>query len=469
MKEKLATLIIPVLMFVFMISIFQAGIASANPAVMSVPDEYSTIQEAINAANPNDIVLVGLGVYNENINIDKSLTVKSVEGAGATVINAQEAPMAVLINGTGTIATFDGFTVENYLTVGILAGAFSPTWGEDPNEVHILNNIVKEPVGDAHNNCIQVGDGTTGTIIGNDVSGAFLEDPDWSGSGILVAGSSNVLVSNNYVHNCEGGIQIAGYEDYRDAPAVNNIVESNLVEGNETGICVQMKSTGTIVRYNDVLNNDEGIAVMAIDYSWEQSTPSGTEIHYNNIIGNASVVSSIWGSETGEVPTENVDATFNWWGTTNNADIFAGISGAVNFSLWLDAPYPEGMTTEEKLAQKEIEMAQQQQIIDSLTNSLAIAEAEYLAQTKNVYRSLTNAQIRNAELEEELNYWMSLSIARPAPAGGIGEDEGQIMFTCAFAVIGVEVMLIVKKFTGGRSNKKLRESQVKKLKQLKKL
>ncbi len=187
---------------------------------------FAIIQDGIGAVAEAGTVSVAVGTYNENITIDKSLIVEganhgvnatAVERGPESIINAQEAEFAVLINGAETVATFDGFTVENYDTVGILGGAFSTalegvTLGEDPLEVHILNNIVKPPtIEPPHNNNIQVGDGTTGTIIGNEVSGAFLESGDWSGSGIIVAGSSNVVVSNNHADDCEGGIQILGY------------------------------------------------------------------------------------------------------------------------------------------------------------------------------------------------------------------------------------------------------------------
>jgi nitrous oxidase accessory protein NosD/outer membrane lipoprotein-sorting protein len=262
---------------------------------------YHTIQVAINEANPGDNIEVVAGTYNERINIDKSLTIKSIDGAEATILNAQGLEFGVLINGTETIATFDGFTVENYLGVGVLAGALGLE--DDPVKVYILNNIVKGPIGQENNNCIQVGDGTTGTIIGNEVFGASLESSGWSGSGILVVDSSNVLVSENYVHDCEGGIQIQGWQD---VSAENNIIEYNLVEDNESGIVPQMNSIGTIIRYNDILNNnDEGIAVM----SWISLTPSGTEIHYNNIDGNVNygVRSGSWDDS----PVEAVDAINN--------------------------------------------------------------------------------------------------------------------------------------------------------------
>jgi parallel beta-helix repeat protein len=345
---------------------FDRAVTVDHPGASLLHTIWSSIQDAIDAAVAGDTVNVAAGTYSEwqdvsdfgagkstGIMIDKSLI---LEGANAgipatgargpeSIINAQEADMGVLINGEGTIATFDGFTVENYDTAGILAGAIG-YWGEDPEEVHILNNIVKEPTIEApHNNNIQVYDGTTGTIIGNEVSGALLEDPNWSGSGILVGETSDVVISDNYVHDCEGGIQTKGYAVHRDSPAEDIIIENNLVENCETGISPQGNSIGTIIRYNDVLNNDIGIGSLALDYSYEQSTPSGTQVHYNNIVGNVNygVKSSVWFYEgTGSVTAEEVDALYNWWGneTGPSHDLNLGgqgdaVSDNVDFSPWL--------------------------------------------------------------------------------------------------------------------------------------
>lgn len=306
-----------------------------------------SIQDAIDAASNGDTITVAPGTYYENIIIDKSLAVRSTDGAFVTIIDADLADFGVLIIEAGTVATFDGFTVKNYERAGILAGAFSLE--NDPTEVHILNNIVTAPgaLVDQNNNCIQVGDGTTGTIIGNEVNGANLVHPDWSGSGILVAGSSNVLVSNNYAYDCDLGIAVVGYAVNRVAPSENNLVENNLVENNVCGISIQMNSIGTIIEYNDVFDNEVGIE-SAGNISWEPTIPSDTEIHYNNIVGNAVGVASIDWNEGSE--SEQVDATCNWWGNVsgpyNTSTNFLGlgntVSKNVDFSPWLLSPAPEG-------------------------------------------------------------------------------------------------------------------------------
>ncbi|GAJ19007.1 unnamed protein product, partial [marine sediment metagenome] len=88
---------------------------------------------------------------------------------------------------------------------------------------------------------------------------------------------------------------------------------------------------------------------MAIDYSWEHSAPSGTEVHFNNIVGNIDgVVSGLWvssdgGNVPGTISAEQVDATNNWWGDisgpkhvdTNPGGTGNAVSENVEYVPWL--------------------------------------------------------------------------------------------------------------------------------------
>ena len=111
-----------------------------------MPDDYPTIQGAINASVNGDTVIVRPGIYVENINfLGKEITLKSEKGPDLTIIDG---------NQTGTVVTFNnfetsksiltGFTIingsgtlskeSNYLGGGIYCNMASPV---------IVNNIIR--------------------------------------------------------------------------------------------------------------------------------------------------------------------------------------------------------------------------------------------------------------------------------------------------------------------------------------
>jgi pectin methylesterase-like acyl-CoA thioesterase len=53
--------------------------AGASPGTIYVPDSYLTIQAMVNAANPGDTIIVYPGTYTENVDVNKSLTIKTRE------------------------------------------------------------------------------------------------------------------------------------------------------------------------------------------------------------------------------------------------------------------------------------------------------------------------------------------------------------------------------------------------------
>ena len=91
-------------------------------AVRRVPSEYSRIQEAINACENGDTVLVAPGVYFETINFSgKDITVTGTDPndpkvVGYTVLNGDD---------DGTVVTFEnGETSAAVLTGFTLTGGF---------------------------------------------------------------------------------------------------------------------------------------------------------------------------------------------------------------------------------------------------------------------------------------------------------------------------------------------------------
>jgi pectin methylesterase-like acyl-CoA thioesterase len=53
-----------------------------------VPDDYATIQWAVDNAMIGDTIIVRDGVYTENVNVNKRLTIRSEKGPSSTIVRA---------------------------------------------------------------------------------------------------------------------------------------------------------------------------------------------------------------------------------------------------------------------------------------------------------------------------------------------------------------------------------------------
>jgi hypothetical protein len=87
---------------------------SCHATVLNVPDDFATIQAAINAAIPGDTVLVADGSYSGpgNVNIDtlgKAITVRSVNGGDFTWIEGDEMGFVVQ-SGETALTVIQGFS-----------------------------------------------------------------------------------------------------------------------------------------------------------------------------------------------------------------------------------------------------------------------------------------------------------------------------------------------------------------------
>lgn len=345
---------------------------------------YSEIQAAINAAGDGNVIQVAPGTYEEAIEINvPNLTLKSTGGRDVTFIDNPDVEeekfgISVLAN-MGTV-TVEGFTVNNFLS-GIVQGRSN----REGTAFIVKNNKIIPENNDtdpALRNGIQVsGDGSQ--VIGNYIVGAPLTD-DWASSGIQVVNANNVLVQDNSVNtaNADIGISILNW----DVSLIENItVENNTINGADEGIRLSSQSTNkgdiknVTVKDNVVLDNTrsgitifwasqaEGITITnnvtsgSTYFGFEamDSKISDLVIEFNEITDNASSGVYIWA----DVELENdiiinnndisgngfgvisaildsevtIDATCNWWGTTDPEAIDAITWGKVDWSPFLDA------------------------------------------------------------------------------------------------------------------------------------
>jgi len=267
-----------------------------NAQIINVPQDYPSIQSAINSAVENDTVLVAPGEYFENINFNgKNIVLCSnyafsgnPEDISATVINgstpihADTGSCVLIVSGEDSTAVIQGFTITGGTGTkwedehgpgtwyteggGILIQYSSPT---------IINNMIT--VNEAINNgpgiasagggAIRCGDGNphilnnvisfnqglygggivlnySGAVIRNNLIFGNSGGNDFGGGGLwlLFNGDFPIIIENNTIvanHSALGGGGIRFY--YTTATATNNIIW-----GNTANFADQIQGTGSL-------------------------------------------------------------------------------------------------------------------------------------------------------------------------------------------------------------------------------
>ncbi len=113
-----------------------AKITVLGPRTLCVPEEFSTIQAAIDIASSRDTVLVAEGTFHENIDfVGKEIVVTSVFGADQTTICAlvDSIPTVSIANGEKKGTEISGFTITGSRAGGVHCNKSSPL---------IRNNVI---------------------------------------------------------------------------------------------------------------------------------------------------------------------------------------------------------------------------------------------------------------------------------------------------------------------------------------
>lgn len=120
-------LIVVVIAAVFAGAAIGLGNRPTESALITVPGDYSTIQAAIDAAKPGDIVQVQPGIYRENLNLDKAVVLTAATfdqlnptTNSATLEGLAGAPTISIPSGLPQMPTIRGFVIQGG-SVGIQA------------------------------------------------------------------------------------------------------------------------------------------------------------------------------------------------------------------------------------------------------------------------------------------------------------------------------------------------------------
>lgn len=317
MKIKPHICIVVILVFL-LVNLSGLPITSmADPGrIIRVPEDYTTIQAAINAATSGDTVHVRAGVYPEHVVVNKSIT---LEGENRmSIITGQPTPPRI-IDVTVSYATIKGFTVND---TGTLQGIYvEPPYGKTITDVTITDNTVVNTYGGIFlSYCTNVL--ITNNTLQNDYYSIRLHDSDYNiitrnfinasiYYGInFYAHSDNNTIANNTLTNNKYGILL----EWSD----RNIMSLNMINASKEYAIRLSYSTGTKVWGNTMEKNKYGV------YIWNCSQ---NQFYYNNFIENTNQVAHYDASVTANIWDTNVcpGAKGNYWSDYTGADNGNGV------------------------------------------------------------------------------------------------------------------------------------------------
>jgi hypothetical protein len=353
---------------------------------------YPTIQSAVNAASPGDIVVAEPGTYHENVSITKdNLTLESRVGAGATTIVGDlsgvstESVVAIDANGVTLGGGHAGFTIQNssipepsYDIHGVGIGFNSSS----PSGVTVDGNVIDHLVstlpatGFGRVDGIAATNTTNAAVTGNTIgpwtvalsstdSNVFTYGvlffatnvtPSVTGNTIAGIVETGGLTGGGSFGEHEGVLGIAINDSTSGANVAGNSVSRLSSAGRSLGVSASEAVLATTVdvtgnRIDHVASStgssagvvvNPGTATTAVSVDNNRlaqngygivvaGNASGSSAHYNDFITNPVGVADADGA---------FDATNNWWGCSGGptAPGCDTVIGSVTYTPWLARP-----------------------------------------------------------------------------------------------------------------------------------
>ena len=251
-------------MMVFLLLVGGLTVLSAAVPVyagsITVPDDYPTIQEAINAASQGEQIFVRSGLYPENIVVNKTIALRG-ENRQATI----GAGSGTCVSITSDKVMFTGFTIKDGQDQGIsITSSMCLVADNNINGMMSFGGIFL--------------DGRYSKVEGNTIFNNSICGNDDCGITVYTS-SKNSIIANKINQNLFVGLYLVLDSSF------NLISDNELVGNNDAGICLGMNCCNNTIVNNDASEN--GWKWGPIDSWWVNASIYLYQTScYNRISGN---------------------------------------------------------------------------------------------------------------------------------------------------------------------------------------
>jgi parallel beta-helix repeat protein len=268
MKRNTTHIVITVLLLALVSGVIRLRLELAvrGASTIVVPDDYSTIQGAVNGASGGDTIFVRSGTYYEHVVVSKALSLVG-ENRSTTVVDGNWT--GVVIRVTQNSVNISGLTVRRS---GSIYWENAGVYLDNVEDCNICESIVTEnPFAglelDLSRRCVVSGNtifnnsGVGITVVGgsfNDLSRNSIMRNGWGAITLNNGAHNNTISENNMTSN---NLAIVSYciNLYQSS---NNTIKRNNVDGDDGGIRLEYGSNYNTVAENNVANNTEaGVSV----------------------------------------------------------------------------------------------------------------------------------------------------------------------------------------------------------------
>jgi parallel beta-helix repeat protein len=284
---------------------FNVQPVKAEPKTIIVPDDYPTIQEAINRANLGDNIYVKSGEYEENIVINKAISLIG-ESADVTEIDGVFDTAVKIIASNVVVANFsinsnggNGVEVEHSVNNTITYDEINSNGGVGLLFCHSSNNtIMQNKINSNTYVSVWVGLYSSYNVFAENKINVNL------GDGIWLFGSNNTFSGDDLVVNVGVGIYLGPY-------SFDNILNFNSITiNNGKAVDYELTAPITTCDYDGLWHTE----AFTIDLIASDDKSGIFEIYYRT---NSGPIQNISAYGQPFITTESANNTLEYWSVDN--------------------------------------------------------------------------------------------------------------------------------------------------------